>query len=96
MTKGEYKEGVFYLELDYELEFFEGYTNGEKWNGWSVPYFTKEQAIKVYNTLKNKYDFIAKIKQHDNGFFYFSNIDLWTEISKKELEEITKKENEEY
>lgn len=26
---------------------FEGYTQGEKWNGWACPYFTYEQAERV-------------------------------------------------
>ena len=26
---------------------FEGYTQGEEWNGWACPYFTFEQAQKV-------------------------------------------------
>lgn len=28
-------------------KIFEGYTQGEEWNGWACPYFTFEQAQKV-------------------------------------------------
>ena len=33
---------------------FDGYTNGELWNGWACPYFTRAQAMKIvaaHNTL---------------------------------------------
>jgi hypothetical protein len=28
-------------------KIFDGYTQGEEWNGWACPYFTFEQAQKV-------------------------------------------------
>lgn len=38
------KKTLFTIEGDGE---FKGYTNGETWNGWATPYFTKEVAKKV-------------------------------------------------
>ena len=39
---------------------FEGYTLGEDWNGWAVPYFTYEQALLV----------LAASQQADQHGFY--------------------------
>lgn len=32
-----------------------GFTFGEKWNGWAVPYFTKEQADKIMARIEGCY-----------------------------------------
>lgn len=33
---------------------FEGYTQGEEWNGWACPYFTFEQAEQVVKAHSEK------------------------------------------
>jgi hypothetical protein len=30
---------------------FEGYTFGQRWNGWQVPYFTKEVGLKIMEAM---------------------------------------------
>ncbi len=31
---------------DSHSEYYSGYTNGELWNGWQVPWFTRESVVK--------------------------------------------------
>lgn len=33
---------------------FEGYTNGEHWNGWACPRFNKEVGLKLIEYMKNE------------------------------------------
>lgn len=52
---------------------FEGYSNGEEWNGWACPYFTLEEGQKILrahnsNGLKGMFDKIA-------DQFVFENVD---------------------
>ncbi|WP_291566906.1 MULTISPECIES: hypothetical protein [unclassified Clostridium] len=35
-----------YFNIDNEKPYL-GYTNGETWNGWECPYFTKQEADKI-------------------------------------------------
>ena len=43
-------------------EVFDGYTDGEEWNGWAVPYFDVEQARQIAKihekslSIKSGYD----------------------------------------
>jgi hypothetical protein len=39
------------------IHVFEGYTKGDKWNGWDTPYFTKDVALKVLEWLKQRLDY---------------------------------------
>lgn len=32
--------------------YFDGYTDGDSWNGWACPYFTQETAEAILNTSK--------------------------------------------
>jgi hypothetical protein len=36
----------------FDGDVFEGFTEGESWNGWACPYFTFEQAQKVAESHK--------------------------------------------
>jgi hypothetical protein len=36
--------------------FYEGYYNEETWNGWEVPYFTKEVAERIVSDLRDSGD----------------------------------------
>jgi len=40
------KKAVFRIEI-YGDNNFEGFTNGETWNGWACPYFTFQEAQKI-------------------------------------------------
>ncbi|MBD7970244.1 hypothetical protein [Paenibacillus gallinarum] len=54
---------------------FEGYTLGEKWNGWAMPYFTKDQAILITqifnNNNKDKEDYSSSHYDPTNDTFEF-------------------------
>lgn len=39
------------FSIDDMEEVFEGFTNGRRWNGWEVPYFTREVAERVMKTF---------------------------------------------
>lgn len=43
---------------------FEGYTLGEKSNGWAMPYFTKEQAIMISQIFNNE-------NKDDNSYSHY-------------------------
>lgn len=39
------KKAIFCI--DGGIGYYQGYTNGESWNGWEVPYFTREEMDRV-------------------------------------------------
>ena len=65
---------------------FDGFTKGEEWNGWAVPYFSYEQASKVMdvfvksNSLNGKYSTAFYDSDKDAFFFVFDD-------SKEEMQE---------
>lgn len=44
---------------------FEGYTQGQHWNGWACPYFTKEVAGKIMQVNNKSHDFKAYQMHYD-------------------------------
>lgn len=72
------RKATFWIDEDGE---FEGYHDPEnKWNGHAVPYFTKETAEKVLETIAKEYRLNPDVKpseqfywgfnSHDNYFLY--------------------------
>lgn len=48
-----------YRRIDTIMEMFKGevfpaYSNGERWNGWALPYFEYQVAVKVAHMISNK------------------------------------------
>jgi len=55
MAKRELQRKIFLLDAE-EDTGFEGFTDGQTWNGWACPYFDFEAAIRVLNASeKNGY-----------------------------------------
>ena len=52
--KIELKEAKFTL---YGLDDCKGYTTGGRWNGFEVPYFTKDVAERILSKLNYKYEY---------------------------------------
>lgn len=46
---------------------YEGFTNGDRWNGWACPYFTLEVGKKIMTDLKGQaeYTWADYNKEHD-------------------------------
>ncbi|MGG6449277.1 hypothetical protein [Pseudobacillus badius] len=40
---------------------FEGYTSGDKWNGWDCPYFSKEQADNIAKAMVKCFEVSANL-----------------------------------
>ena len=57
ISKEELRESEFYLDVDPETTF-QGYTTGDRWNGWACPYFEKDVAEKIaeHYTELHRYD----------------------------------------
>lgn len=53
-TEDKAVKAIFYLD-SIEDKTFPGYTFGEDWNGFSVPYFEKEQADRIMEALGGEY-----------------------------------------
>lgn len=52
-----YKAAKFTADWFPENFKVEGYTNGLKWDGWEIPYFTKQEGLKLLEHLPSlKYD----------------------------------------
>lgn len=43
-------KGKFQIE---DGPIYEGYTNGNHWNGWACPYFTREAADEIAEAENN-------------------------------------------
>lgn len=48
------RQGKFYMEV-YDPELFEGWTDGELWNGWATPLFQYEEAARMMD-VHNRMD----------------------------------------
>ena len=46
---------VRHFSMDFFDDSVEGYSLGQSWNGWAVPYFTKAQLEKVIPALNDEY-----------------------------------------
>ena len=55
---------------------FEGFTRGEKWNGFGCPRFTKEEAIKIVQAI-NSQDFPSKYNEQTDEFEF--TVDDWND-----------------
>lgn len=51
---------------------FEGYTNGQHWNGWACPYFTKEVGMQIVQIFNNQTHMLE-----DEYMRYDENIDAF-------------------
>ena len=50
------RKGLFYIEGMHLTEHkYTGYTDGDLWNGWSTPRFTKEEALKIADAFSEVY-----------------------------------------
>jgi len=56
---------------------FEGYTLGETWNGWDMPYFTKKQALEVAAAFveQTEYDNVYHDPNSDTFVFYTKGLE---------------------
>ena len=52
-----------YFSIDGDYRFYEGYHYGTNWNGWAMPYFTKEIADEI---VKNVCDGITYTMSYDS------------------------------
>ncbi len=52
-----------YFSIDGDYRFYEGYHYGTNWNGWAIPYFTKEIADEI---VKNVCDGITYTMSYDS------------------------------
>lgn len=58
---------------------FEGWTNGETWNGWETPSFEQDVMADIYDEcLRNGYkgEFNGETKNHELTFIEDGSIDL--------------------
>lgn len=53
-----------YFSIDGDYRFYEGYYYGTNWNGWAMPYFTKEIADEI---VKNVCDGITYTMSYDSA-----------------------------
>lgn len=54
---------------------FEGYTNGERWNGWSCPRFPKEVADKVVDMFNRGVNCKAWYDEENDEYIFTQNHD---------------------
>lgn len=45
------------FRIDLSEEVFHGYSDGDTWNGFACPYFDYNEAVRVLNTLGNKWEY---------------------------------------
>ena len=53
-------ERVFYKDefcMDMSEETFQGFTDGDTWNGFACPYFIYEEAARLLNEFGNEWEF---------------------------------------
>jgi len=51
-----YEPKIRHFYMDFFDKTVEGYCQGQTWNGWSVPYFTKSQMEAVMSQCNDNYD----------------------------------------
>ena len=80
---GELQETEFYLDMDPD-QTYTGYTDGDTWNGWACPYFSKDEAQKIteaFDGLEHPYDgslHRATYDEETDAFaFYEPTSDTW-------------------
>jgi hypothetical protein len=55
-------------------EYFSGYTNDEKWNGWACPYFSFEESARLVHVHNELLDIRSSYQQLTDHFvFEFSD-----------------------
>ena len=54
------KKTLFTMDAYPEHLSFEGFTFGERWNGWACPYFTKEQGLKLIDAQNELVNYCVK------------------------------------
>ena len=70
-------KGLFSID---EIEKFTGYTFGDDWNGWAVPYFEKEEADKVAKSFNGRYE--------NDTYFFDDGYDGEEEYEKQTIETV--------
>ena len=65
------KQAKFVIDT-FPDQSFEGYSNGEEWNGWACPYFTFEVGQKIlrahnFNGMNGMFDETADRFVFENG-----------------------------
>ena len=86
------KRGIFIImrEAKFSIDtlgdkVFEGFTNGEEWNGWACPYFTFEQAQRV---VKAQTEMGLKAWYNTNADAFSFEVDASDEIDSFPAQEI--------
>lgn len=55
-------------------QIFHGYTMGEEWNGWAVPYFDFDESKKIAHAHENSLNIVTLYDEEDDKFtFRFSD-----------------------
>jgi hypothetical protein len=49
---------------------FEGYTNGEEWNGWSSPYFDFNEAMKIVEAHEKALNIQIRYEEVEDKFTF--------------------------
>lgn len=63
-----------YFSIDSQFgEIFEGYTNGNTWNGHACPYFTFEQAKRFAESFNKQADLFSKYDEKTKGFKFWTD-----------------------
>ena len=75
-----------YFSIDICDEYYEGYHNPNfRWNGWAVPYFTKEVADIIKNNMSSDDLEITYDKEKDQYVAIFNNNIEEKEVYEKEI-----------
>ena len=70
MNKRVFKKAKFYICADSNESIFEGYTEGDRWNGWACPYFTKEVGMEILEkNFNSEYYYGFYNEEHDAFIF---------------------------
>lgn len=64
----QYKIARFGIETTDEKDIFTGYTNGATWNGWSCPWFTKEEGLKLVERFNHVSDTFSLYSEKIDSF----------------------------
>jgi len=90
MLTRHFRKTQFYIESS---DKYEGYTKGERWNGWECPRFTKDVAMKIMNDFYND-EFPAWYDENLDAFIYYNQ----NAVGKKDFykDNLTQDEIDEY
>ena len=69
---GNFEAGIFCIE---DGQAFVGITNGHRWNGWQIPWFTLEQIRQIQDWIEDGVNANDIIIDGDNVSVFYHSLD---------------------